>query len=96
MIRAIGTYSLTPLWFYYTPYTYAHVGGQCPQVNRGPSDHLVLLWIGVCVCVCVCVCVFRNLALGEYLWACLRSQAQILESPSEFYVNPTALEDPER
>ena len=74
-----------------------HMWGAVPQVNQrtlrpagAPVD-----W-GVRVCVRVCVCVFRTLALGEYLWACLRSQAQILESHSESSADPTALEDPDR
>ena len=66
-------------------------------MSPGKTEDPQITWCSCgLLCVCVCVCVFRNLALGEYLWACLRSQAQILESPSEFYVHPTALEDPDR
>jgi len=58
--------------------------GVAPGLNGGLSDHLALLWIGVCVSVCVGELGFGRIVLGSHFL----SQAQILESPSKFHSFP--------
>lgn len=59
--------------------------GVAPGLNGGLSDHLALLWIGVCVSVCVGELGFGGTVMGSHFL----SQAQILESSSKFHSFPS-------